>query len=275
MLVTVEFEFGALINGIDKRPVVRAQLHRLRVLNFRLLIFHAKKRNMLSTMTSRILLSTVLAAFALTSCSSLKFEHRSSDQTQTEKEVLPEIPKTEAPPLVKLEKAPGATAANPSPIPENVQIPENVPADKALQWLKNGNRRFVKKWFRKDGKGAKDRAAIAKGQHPHSAVLGCADSRLPPEIIFDQALGELFTVRTAAPSLDAGVVSSLEFAALHLGTRLLVVLGSPACDGVLSNPKAVAEELTRRSEVLRSLEAKEHLKILPVVYNLTSGEVIF
>lgn len=107
-----------------------------------------------------------------------------------------------------------------------------VPSEKALGWLKNGNTRFVKHSLRNDGDQAKDRARLVGGQKPHSIVLSCSDSRVPPEVVFDQKLGEIFVVRTAGESLDNSAVASIEYAVEHLGSNLIVVMGHESCGAV-------------------------------------------
>lgn len=103
---------------------------------------------------------------------------------------------------------------------------------KALQWLKNGNQRFLKKHFRKDGQSRLDVARLNLGQKPHTIVLSCSDSRVPPEIVFDQKLGEIFVVRTAGESLDSSGIASIEYAVAHLGARLILVMGHTSCGAV-------------------------------------------
>ena len=106
-------------------------------------------------------------------------------------------------------------------------------ADEALRLLKEGNVRYG------DGKPQhprQDRArralTAAQGQHPLAAVLTCADSRVPPEIIFDQGIGDLFVVRVAGNIADTDEVGSIEYAVDHLGTPLVVVLGHTQCGAV-------------------------------------------
>jgi len=111
-------------------------------------------------------------------------------------------------------------------------IPQNVEPEKALGWLKNGNTRFVKAWYRKDGKTFADRSKLIEHQKPHTIVLSCSDSRVPPEHVFDQTLGEIFTVRVAGEALDSSVIASIEYAALHLGSRLILVMGHTQCGAV-------------------------------------------
>lgn len=107
-----------------------------------------------------------------------------------------------------------------------------VSAEQSLKWLTNGNIRFVKKNFRKDGRSEQDRKRLLAGQKPHAIVLSCADSRVPPEIIFDQALGEIFTIRVAGEALDSSVIASIEYAVEHLGSKLLIVMGHTQCGAV-------------------------------------------
>lgn len=109
---------------------------------------------------------------------------------------------------------------------------DGVNADTALRWLKNGNKRFTSGHFRNDGRTKKDVHRLAKGQAPHAIVLSCADSRVPPEHIFDQGLGEIFTIRVAGEALDNSVIASVEYAVEHLGTKLIVVLGHTHCGAV-------------------------------------------
>lgn len=107
-----------------------------------------------------------------------------------------------------------------------------VSADQSLGWLKNGNLRFTKGTFRNDGAKSSDRTRLIKGQKPHAVVLSCSDSRVPPEIVFDQKLGEIFVIRTAGEALDNNVVGSIEYAVEHLGSNLIVVMGHQSCGAV-------------------------------------------
>jgi carbonic anhydrase len=107
-----------------------------------------------------------------------------------------------------------------------------VSADKALGWLKNGNIRFIKPSLRKDGQAAKDRQRLTKGQYPHSIILSCSDSRVPPEVVFDQKLGEIFVIRVAGEVLDASTIASIEYAVEHLESNLIVVLGHESCGAI-------------------------------------------
>lgn len=109
--------------------------------------------------------------------------------------------------------------------------PESVAPDAALARLKAGNQRFVSGQLRhKDF--AVERAALTHGQHPYAIVLSCSDSRVPPEEIFDESLGKLFVVRVAGNVADPVVLGSVEYAAEHLGVRLLLVLGHESCGAI-------------------------------------------
>ncbi|MDX2004318.1 MAG: carbonic anhydrase [Meiothermus sp.] len=101
--------------------------------------------------------------------------------------------------------------------------------DEALEWLVRGNARYVLHHSRHPRQGGRARLKLAKGQHPFAVVLGCADSRVAPEVIFDQGLGDLFVVRIAGNIVDEAVRGSLEFAVTRFGVPLIVVLGHDGC----------------------------------------------
>lgn len=107
-----------------------------------------------------------------------------------------------------------------------------VEPEKALGWLKNGNIRFLKQRYRKDGQSPADVKRLAAGQKPHTIVVSCSDSRVPPELLFDQKLGEIFVIRTAGESLDAMGIGSIEYALSHLGARHVMFLGHTNCGAV-------------------------------------------
>lgn len=115
-----------------------------------------------------------------------------------------------------------------------------APADQAvsaaapspLDALKEGNRRFVEGRMIHDHQNMERLADVAKAQHPIAIILGCSDSRVAPEIIFDQGLGDLFVVRVAGNVLDDHALGSIEYAAEHLHATLIVVLGHDRCGAV-------------------------------------------
>jgi carbonic anhydrase len=114
-----------------------------------------------------------------------------------------------------------------------------VTADEALKKLMDGNARFVES---KMTAGAlcdvAAREKLAKGQKPYAIVLSCSDSRVPPELIFDQGLGEIFVVRDAGNVTDPIVLGSIEYAAEHIGSPLIVVLGHERCGAVTATVDA-------------------------------------
>ena len=114
-------------------------------------------------------------------------------------------------------------------------------ADEALKRLVEGNKRFVGGKPRHPNQGARRRGEVARGQHPFAVVLGCADSRVPPEVVFDQGLGDLFVVRVAGNIADDAVVGSLEYAVEHLGARLIMVLGHAKCGAVAAAVEAAGK----------------------------------
>src|SRR3954466_15332891 len=105
-------------------------------------------------------------------------------------------------------------------------------ADEALARLIAGNGRFVRGEARFPTVQKDVLAALAKGQRPYATIVGCSDSRVPPEILFDAGFGELFIVRVAGNIISAAVMGSLQYAAVHLHTQLFVVLGHEGCGTV-------------------------------------------
>ncbi len=109
---------------------------------------------------------------------------------------------------------------------------ENEAARRALEALEAGNRRFREGLARHPRQDALRRAEAAVGQRPFAAIVACSDSRVPPEILFDQGIGDLFVVRTAGGVLDRAGLGSVEYAAEHLRVPLIVVLGHTSCGAV-------------------------------------------
>ncbi|MFH0736603.1 MAG: carbonic anhydrase [bacterium] len=104
-------------------------------------------------------------------------------------------------------------------------------AEKSLQTLLEGNKRFVSGTFSQKNY-SEELKELTKGQHPYAIIVCCSDSRVPPEIIFDESLGKLFVVRVAGNVIDSVTLGSIEYAAEHLHTNLLVVLGHESCGAV-------------------------------------------
>jgi carbonic anhydrase len=129
-----------------------------------------------------------------------------------------------------------------------------IGADQALQKLIEGNRRFVSGKPRHPHCTAAWRAEIAHGQHPFAVVLGCADSRVPPEILFDEGLGDLFVVRQAGHVADDDSLASIEYAVGHLGVPLVVVLGHERCGAVQAAVSAIVSDDPVPGHVLRLID---------------------
>jgi len=121
-----------------------------------------------------------------------------------------------------------------------------IDAAVSLERLRTGNRRFVEevRGAQTAATGEHRRRELAESQEPFAIILGCSDSRVPAEIIFDQGLGDLFVIRVAGNIVAPSQVASVEFAAERFGTRLVVVLGHSKCGAVI----ATIEELGRRTE---------------------------
>ncbi len=188
----------------------------------------------------------------------------------------------------------------------------SVSPEKALEILQAGNKRYVEGHLKHPHETAARLHEVAKGQKPFAVILGCADSRVPPEIIFDEGLGDLFDIRVAGNIADDAVIGSVEYAVEHLGVTLVVVLGHERCGAVQAayeggeapghlgalverikpavekakkepgdgldnavriNAKNVAEELKSSTPVLSSAVAAGKLKIVAARYDLDNGKV--
>ncbi len=104
-----------------------------------------------------------------------------------------------------------------------------LPAKQGLKELIRGNKRFIKGQLTHQRQDPSRILEVSCGQRPFAAILSCSDSRIPPEIVFDQGLGDLFVVRLAGNILDDAAVASLIFGVTHLGARVLMVLGHDSC----------------------------------------------
>ncbi len=112
-----------------------------------------------------------------------------------------------------------------------------VSSDAARVKLMSGNKRFVESRMRHSGHTTRRRIEIAKGQHPFAVVISCSDSRVPPEILFDQGLGDLFVIRLAGNIVDDAAIGSIEYAVEHLGVSYVMVLGHERCGAVEATVK--------------------------------------
>src|SRR5436189_6451223 len=114
-----------------------------------------------------------------------------------------------------------------------------IPATEALNRLREGNARFAASIRDSDVLSRSRRAELAVAQEPFAIILGCSDSRVPAELVFDQGFGDLFVIRVAGNIVAPSQIGSLEFAAARFGTRLVVVMGHSQCGAVV----ATLEEL--------------------------------
>jgi carbonic anhydrase len=188
------------------------------------------------------------------------------------------------------------------------------PARGALGRLKVGNERFVKNASAPVSLSTFTRQELAKGQQPYAMVLSCADSRVPPEYIFNAGLGELFVVRAAGEVVDRSVLATLEYGAEHLHIPLLVVMGHESCgavkavvdnaevagpnleymvkairagvtrtkteqieikDAILANVEQAINDALAGSEILRHAVDGGGLQVVGAYYELGSGQVTF
>lgn len=185
-------------------------------------------------------------------------------------------------------------------------------ADRVWRALADGNHRFVKGVLRPRPTVAR-RRELVEGQHPRAMVLSCSDSRTPPELLFDQGLGDLFVVRSAGEVVDPVALGSLEYAAEHLGVGVLVVMGHRKCGAVAaalsgepmptpnldaivkrirpalpdaktkasdrarlaeeSNVREAVQNILLESPLLRERVASGKLLVIPALYDLTTGRV--
>jgi carbonic anhydrase len=192
------------------------------------------------------------------------------------------------------------------------QAEPNVTPDSVLTELKTGNAHHVQHQYKHPHETVARQRELVAGQHPHAQILSCADSRVPPEIIFDQGLGDLFVVRVAGNVAADSELGSLEYGAEHLHIPLLVVLGHESCGAVTAavqggateghlsallnlikpavdktrgmpgdpvanavgaNVRMVVQQLRSSTPVLSELVARGKLKIVGGVYSLQTGEV--
>lgn len=109
---------------------------------------------------------------------------------------------------------------------------EKISAEDALNRLKDGNKRFVTQTETHPDNTLERRREMLKGQHPFAVILSCSDSRVPLELIFDQGLGDLFEIKNAGNVLDEHVVGSIEYAVMHCGVKLIVIMGHQDCGAI-------------------------------------------
>lgn len=192
---------------------------------------------------------------------------------------------------------------------------EGIPADEALQKLKEGNQRFVELHQQHPDESLQRRKEMKEGQHPFAAILSCSDSRVPLELIFDQGFGDLFEIKNAGNVLDDHVIGSIEYAVMHAGVKLVVIMGHQDCGAVAAtlsgkydtkfiksledsikpaiklckkNHQAINSDNVVRAHVAQDIQElmsqdtelvrymKEHnVKLVPAYYSIETGVVEF
>ncbi len=110
---------------------------------------------------------------------------------------------------------------------------KNISPNEAIRLLKAGNKRYVSMHRQSDpGVGPKARQPLTKGQWPYATILCCSDSRVPPELVFDEGLGRLFIIRVAGNLINPDLLGSIEYASMHSTSRLIMVMGHESCGAV-------------------------------------------
>jgi carbonic anhydrase len=185
-------------------------------------------------------------------------------------------------------------------------------ADEALAKLMAGNRRYVLHKEQHPDQSLARRKELRAGQHPFAVILGCADSRVSPELLFDEGLGDLFVIRVAGNVVDDDILGSIEYAVEHLGTKLVMVLGHEKCGAVsaaveggtaeghiqalvaaiqpsveassrepgdkihncvIANARRVAQQIRESQPVLKKAVEKHGVTVVAADYALDSGAV--
>lgn len=139
-----------------------------------------------------------------------------------------------------------------------------IPAMEALERLKEGNRHFVAD-IRRQKEIAPRRAEVAAGQEPFAIILGCSDSRVPAELIFDQGLGDLFVIRVAGNIVAPSQIGSVEFAAERFHTRLVVVVGHSNCGAISATLEELARPTDLQSRNLRAIVDRIRPAVAPLL----------
>jgi carbonic anhydrase len=145
-----------------------------------------------------------------------------------------------------------------------------ISAQEAIERLRDGNRRFAAGTQLEGHQPNEYRRALTSAkQKPFAIILGCSDSRVPAEIVFDQGLGDLFVIRVAGNIVAPSQIGSVEFAATRFGTRLVVVLGHSQCGAVLATLDALRQEAPEQ----RSINERSIVdRIMPVVTSLINSD---
>jgi len=149
--------------------------------------------------------------------------------------------------------------------------PAMISAREALGRLREGNSRFAADLRAIDSLASQvRRAELTRSQEPFAIILGCSDSRVPAEIVFDQGLGDLFVIRVAGNIVAPSQVGSVEFAAARFGTRLVVVLGHSQCGAILATLEELRRPTENQSKNLRAIVDR----VRPSVEGLLEGPLM-
>jgi carbonic anhydrase len=148
--------------------------------------------------------------------------------------------------------------------PAHPEQPAIAPAE-AISKLKEGNGRYVSGNLQHPGQTTERRTELSKSQHPFAVIASCSDSRVPPEIVFDQGLGDLFIFRVAGNVIDDHGLGSIEYAVDHLNVRLILVLGHQRCGAVQAAKETIAAKGKAPGEV----------QVIGGYYSLDTGAVTF
>src|SRR5215510_3789443 len=138
-------------------------------------------------------------------------------------------------------------------------------ASQALDRLKAGNARFVAERAHAGRSSQARRAELVSGQEPFAIILGCSDSRVPAELVFDQGFGDLFVIRVAGNIVAPSQIGSIEFAASRFGTRLVVVMGHSQCGAVTATLEELMGRTTSTSPNLRDIVDRVRPSVEPLL----------
>lgn len=153
------------------------------------------------------------------------------------------------------------------------QKPTQPSPDEALKRLREGNARFVNGLTQQDGlTGAERRSQLADSQRPFAVILGCSDSRVPAEMVFDQGLGDLFVIRVAGNVVAESQIGSIEFAASKFGCPVVVVLGHSGCGAVTATLEELRQESQTRSPNLGAIVDFIRPSVQPLLETLEGDE---
>lgn len=163
--------------------------------------------------------------------------------------------------------AAGAARAETAPEPIQPVAPEGLTPEAALDMLKAGNAAFLSDASEPRSIGHERRLEIARGQRPFAVLVGCSDSRVPPELLFNRGLGELFIVRVAGNTVDTAAQGSVEYAVAELNVPLVVVLGHERCGAVNAAVAVVERNATYPGSIGQMVEP-----IIPAVLQVRDAE---